>query len=101
MNEIINYTNAYNLIAQAVEKNSLILINYVPADDGLDLISLPVKNISGSAIKYIVPYYKLKKEKYRYILSEPPATPVGVTLILNKYYKLEKVSESNIFLQMP
>ena len=101
MNEIINYTNAYNLIAQTVEKNSLILINYVPADDGLDLISLPVKNISGSAIKYIVPYYKLKKEKYRYILSEPPATPVGVTLILNKYYKLEKVSESNIFLQMP
>ena len=65
----------------------------MPNDDSLDLISLPVKNISGSPIKYIVPYYKLKKEKYQYILSGPLATPIGLTLISNKYYRLEKVSE--------
>jgi hypothetical protein len=91
--EIVNHRDAYNLIAQAAGKNSLVLISYIPSDYSLDLVSLPVKNISGAPIKYIVPYYKLKREKYQYVLSEPAAAPVGTLLISNKYYKLEKLAE--------
>jgi hypothetical protein len=91
--EIVKHRNAYNLIAQKAEKNSVILINYIPSDDSLDLINLPVKNISGDPIRYIVPYYNLKKEKYGYVLSEPSVLPVGMLLISTKYYRLEKISE--------
>jgi hypothetical protein len=91
--EIISHSNAYNLIAQTVGVNSVVFINYVPSDNSLDLVSLPVKNIAGDPIKYIIPYYNLKKEKYGYALSEPGAMSVGTLLISNKYYKLEKVTE--------
>jgi hypothetical protein len=91
--KIVSHSKAYNLIAQTVGANSVVLINYLPSDDSLDLICLPVKSISGDPIKYIVPYYKLRKETFGYVLSEPGAIPVGMLLISSKYYRLEKVIE--------
>lgn len=92
-NEIGLTKNAFYEIAKKVADNKLIFINYYPSDSTLDLISLPVKNVTNSPIKYIVPYYKVKKLNYDYILNLPNTPPVGDILISNQYYQLEKIGK--------
>ncbi len=90
--EIALAKNAFGEIAKKVDNDKLVFVNYYPSDSTLDLIFLPVKNVTNGQIKYIVPYYNVKKISYDYILNLPNTQPVGDVLISNQYYQLEKIN---------
>ncbi|WP_462251109.1 hypothetical protein [Ferruginibacter sp.] len=89
--EVNSSKAAFDFIAQKAEGGKVIFINYTPADSSLDLIQLPVKNITNHPIRYIAPYYNSKKMVYDYILNKPDAASKDGVLISNKYYQLQNI----------
>jgi hypothetical protein len=91
------FKNAFNIrqdvyaeIAQKIGNNKIVFVNYIPEDNTLDLINLPVMNTNNYPINYIVPYYKVKTISYDYILNKTGEKPQGDILFFNQYYQLEK-----------
>ena len=83
----------YKMISENVNGQSLVLINYVPRDYSRDLLNLPLKNAENFPIRYIVPYYKVKKTRYNYHLIRPNRAGISNKLLDNKYFILSKVVE--------
>jgi hypothetical protein len=86
----LNQQAVFDEIGQNVSGNAIVLVNYLPTDSTLDLISLPLQNVSNSPIRYIIPYYNVKKVKYNYTLNRPWVKSSDSILIANQYYKLER-----------
>jgi hypothetical protein len=87
----LNAKNAFKAIAPNLSDNAIVFINYYPSDSTLDLINVPVKNISNNPVRYIVPYYRVNQRQYNYILNLPGTKPMGTVLISNQYFQLEKI----------
>ncbi len=83
--------NAFKTIASKLSDSAIVFINYYPSDSTLDLLSVPLKNISNSPVRYIVPYYRVNRVPYNYILNLPGTVPMGTILISNQYFQLEKI----------
>ncbi len=60
---------AFQQLANLVDSGQPVLLDYIPADYSADLLVLPLKNNRNDQIRYIVPYYKLSKGSYGYILT--------------------------------
>ncbi|WP_299246650.1 hypothetical protein [uncultured Aquimarina sp.] len=85
---IYDKKDVYKEIGKKIVDNKLTLLGYIPRDYSTDLLDLPLSNISGSPIRYIIPYYNVEKKYFDYTIIRPNTNTQNFKIIDNKYYIL-------------
>jgi hypothetical protein len=71
VNELTERKKEINKVFDKIELSEVIvLVDFIPSDYSLDLLSLPLRNNQNTRIKYIIPYYNSKRTHYDYILKK-------------------------------
>lgn len=79
---------AYKEIEKKIGKDKMVLLDYIPRDYSTDLLDLPLRNVSGFPIRYIIQYYKVEKKHYDYTILRPDTFTQNSKIIDNEYYTL-------------
>ncbi|HVV68950.1 MAG TPA: hypothetical protein VHE99_07985 [Gammaproteobacteria bacterium] len=79
--------SAFDEISTTLNKkrSALILLDYIPRDNSVDLLSLPLITKDGFSLRYIARYYKvpIENKKIDYILSRSGADQHKNTSVIN------------------
>ncbi|TAE74310.1 MAG: hypothetical protein EAZ85_04880 [Bacteroidetes bacterium] len=78
----------YNDISKKIPNQKIILVDYIPNDHSWELLNLPLCNANNHQIRYIIPYYNVKKTHYDYILKRPKIDILRNKVIDNEIYVL-------------
>lgn len=78
----------YALLKNLPKGNPTILLNYIPADHTTDLICLPLQNIEGNQINYIVPYCGKKNINFDFIFERSDTILPYFKVIKGNYFTL-------------